>query len=197
MNSEIDYENYNVEELEDVLKHIDKDAYPERTQKVQEALHKRLAIMPDPNKKLPINPKLIGVKGVVYSPNQAALGAFVGGPFASLYFLKTNFEVLGSEKSKKNTIALGCIIIFFMLLILPFLPDNFPNTVIPVLTVSITKILVDKLQFTKEDIEISEGLKYQSNWGVFFTSIICLVLLLITAFVFILVIEMLGVLVTA
>ena len=88
-------------------------------------------------------------------------------------------------------------IIFSMLLILPFLPDNFPNMVIPLLTVTITRVLVEKLQFTKKDIEISEGLKYQSNWGILWTSIICFVLFLIAAFVFILIIEILGVSVTA
>lgn len=197
MNSEPDYENYNLEELEDVLEHIDREAYPERTKKVQEERNKRLAKKSESNTKLSINPKLIGVTGVVYSPTQAALGAFLGGPFASLYFLKTNFEVLKSEKSKKNTIALGSIIIFSLLLILPFLPDNFPNIVIPLLTVTITKALVEKFQFTKEDIEISEGLKYQSNWGILWTSIICLVLLLIAVTVFILIIEIIGVSVTA
>ncbi|PKH56259.1 hypothetical protein CXF83_05275 [Shewanella sp. Choline-02u-19] len=197
MNSEPDYENSNLEELEDVLEHIDREAYPERTKKVQEERNKRLAKKSESNTKLSINPKLIGVTGVVYSPTQAALGAFLGGPFASLYFLKTNFEVLKSEKSKKNTIALGSIIIFSLLLILPFLPDNFPNIVIPLLTVTITKALVEKFQFTKEDIEISEGLKYQSNWGILWTSIICLVLLLIAVTVFILIIEIIGVSVTA
>jgi hypothetical protein len=191
------YESYNLEELEDVLEHIDKEVYPERTKKIQEELNKRISIKSDSNTSLSINPKLIGVTGVVYSPTQAALGSFLGGPFASLYFLKTNFDVLGSEKSKKNTIALGSIIIFSILLILPFLPDNFPNMVIPLLTVAITRVLVEKLQFTKEDIEISEGLKYQSNWGILWTSIICFVLFLIAAFVFILIIEILGVSVTA
>ncbi|WP_076414438.1 hypothetical protein [Shewanella sp. UCD-KL12] len=197
MSSEPDYENYNLEELEDVLEHIDREAYPERTKKIQEELNKRLTKKSDSNTKLSINPKLIGVTGVVYSPTQAALGSFLGGPFASLYFLKTNFEVLKSEKSKKNTIALGSIIIFCLLLILPFLPDNFPNMIIPILTVTITKALVEKFQFTKEDIEISEGLKYQSNWGILWTSIICLVLLLIAVTVFILIIEGLGFSVTA
>jgi len=197
VSSEADYENYNLEELEDVLENIDREAYPERTIKVQEERNKRLAEKSDSNTKLSINPKLIGVTGVVYSPTQAALGSFLGGPFASLYFLKTNFEVLRSEKSKKNTIALGSIIIFTLLLVLPFLPDNFPNIVIPLLTVTITKALVEKFQFTKEDIDISEGLKYQSNWGVVWTSIICLVLLLIAVTVFILIIEGLGILVPA
>ncbi|MEZ9369478.1 hypothetical protein AB4140_11720 [Shewanella sp. 10N.286.51.B2] len=197
MISEPEYENYNLEELEDVLENIDREAYPERTKKIQEERNKRLAQKSDFNTKLSINPKLIGVTGVVYSPTQAALGSLLGGPFASLYFLKTNFEVLKSEKSKKNTIALGSIIIFSLLLILPFLPDNFPNTVIPILTVTITKALVEKLQFTKEDIEISEGLKYQSNWGVLWTSIIGLVWLLIAVTLFILIFEGLGVSVTA
>ena len=197
MSSEPDYENYNLEELEDILENIDREAYPERTKKVQEERNKKLAEKPDSNPKQSINPKLIGVTGVVYSPTQAALGSFIGGPFASLYFLKTNFEVLRNEKSKKNTIALGSIFIFSLLLILPFLPDNFPNMVIPLLIVTITKALVEKFQFTKEDIEISEGLKYQSNWGILWTSIICLVLLLIAVTVFILIIEGLGFSVTA
>ena len=73
------------------------------------------------------------------------------------------------------------------------MPDNFPNMVIPLLTVIITRVLVEKLQFTKEDIELSEGLKYQSNWGILWTSIVCFALFLIAAFVFILILEILGV----
>jgi hypothetical protein len=196
MEFDSNYENYSLEELEDVLEHIDKEAYPERTKKAQAERNKRLAIRTDSNTKS-INQKLNGVTGVVYSPNQAALGTFLGGPFASLYFLKTNFEVLGSENSKKNTIALGGIIIFSMLLIFPFLPDNFPNMVIPLLTLIITRVLVEKLQFTKEDIELSEGLKYQSNWKVLGTSIVCFALFLIAAFVFFLIIGIIGVSVAA
>lgn len=197
MNSEPDYGNYNLDELEDVLKNIDRKAYPERTKNVQEELNIRLAGKSGSNTTLSINSKLIAATGVVYSPTQAALGSLLGGPFASLYFLKTNFEVLKNENRKKNTIVLGSIIIFSLLLISPFLPDDFPNTVIPLLTVAITRALVEKFQFTKEDIEISEGLKYHSNWGVLWKSIICLVLFLIAITLFILIIESLGISVAA
>ena len=44
-----------------------------------------------------------------------------------------------------------------------------------------------------EDIELSEGLKCQSNWGIIWTSIVCFALFLIAAFVFILILEILGV----
>jgi hypothetical protein len=69
--------------------------------------------------------------------------------------------------------------------------------VIPLLTLIITRVLVEKLQFTKEDIELSEGLKYQSNWKVLGTSIVCFALFLIAAFVFFLIIGIIGVSVAA
>ena len=101
MNSEPDYGNYNLDELEDVLKNIDRKAYPERTKNVQEERNIRLAGKSGSNTTLSINSKLIAATGVVYSPTQAALGSLLGGPFASLYFLKTNFEVLKNENRKK------------------------------------------------------------------------------------------------
>jgi hypothetical protein len=135
MEFDSNYENYSLEELEDVLEPIDKEAYPERTKKAQAERNKRLAIRTDSNTKS-INQKLNGVTGVVYSPNQAALGTFLGGPFASLYFLKTNFEVLGSENSKKKYYSIRRYYYFFYVINFPFFARQFSKYGNPIINLN-------------------------------------------------------------
>ena len=56
----------------------------------------------------------------VYSPIQAALGAFLGGPIASAYFIKQNFSVLEDDESIKKTNLYGALVVAMLLAILPF-----------------------------------------------------------------------------
>ncbi len=107
----------------------------------------------------------------VYSPVQAALGAFLGGPVASVFFLLKNFDVTNNQEAIKKTKVIGAIIIVLFLLILPFLPENFPNLLLPILTVVGTRIFIEKYQFKKQDIVENEQLEFQSNWSVLFVGL--------------------------
>ena len=129
----------------------------------------------------------------VYSPTQAALGAFLGGPKASVFFIKQNFSVLKDGESIKKTNLFGSLAIAFVLAILPFLPENFTNMVIPIITIVSTRLLIEKFQFKKEDISNSEDLYFQSNWRVFFVGLISLIIFMIIAVSLILTLDALGI----
>ncbi|MGO4894753.1 hypothetical protein [Flavobacterium sp. W21_SRS_FM6] len=129
----------------------------------------------------------------VYSPTQAALGALLGGPIASAYFIKQNFFALKDDESIKKTNLFGSLAIAFVLAILPFLPENFPNMVIPIITIVSTRLLIETFQFKKEDISNSEDLDFQSNWKVFFVGLISLIIFMVIAVSLILTLDALGI----
>lgn len=129
----------------------------------------------------------------VYSPTQAALGSFLGGPLASVVFLRWNFQALGNKDAENKTIIFGSIFILALIGILPFLPDKFPNMVIPLATVLGTRMIVEKNQFTKQTISESDSLEFTSNWRVLWVSLLCLFSFFVVAMAVILGLSYLGI----
>lgn len=117
----------------------------------------------------------------VYSPAQAALGAFLGGPLASFYFIQHNFSILRDEESARKTILYGTLTVSVLLAALPFLPDKFPNFLIPCITIFATRYFIEKFQFSKEDITTNDAIGFQSNWRVFFIGLFSLAIFTIIA----------------
>lgn len=115
----------------------------------------------------------------VYSPRQAAVGAFIGGPLASVLFIKRNFIALGNPTGERKTLLYGITIMLVLLVILPFLPRSFPRMLIPFLTIFATWTVIEKYQFKKQDIANSGALAFQSNWRVLWVSLACMVLSLL------------------
>ena len=118
-------------------------------------------------------------KQSVYSPTQAALGSFFGGPLASVIFIKSNYRVLGNSGAEKKTLIYGAILLLALIGLLPFLPDKFPDMAIPIATIFATRAIIEKYQFTKQAIVESSSLTFQSNWRVFWVSLLCLVVFLV------------------
>ncbi len=134
---------------------------------------------------------MLGTK--VYSPTQASLGAFLGGPIGAAYFIRQNFSALNDEEAVKNTNKYGSFIIAFLFVILAFLPENLPNMVIPIMTIVSTRILVEKYQFKKEDILKSTELDFHSNWRVFFVSLISLIVFIVIGVTLLVVFDLVGI----
>ena len=111
----------------------------------------------------------------VYSPNQAASGAFLGGPIAAVLFLKQNFRALGNPNGESKVRIYGAAFVLLVFGIAPFLPEEFPNMAIPLATVITTRLVVEKYQVSKQAIVESELLAFQSNWRVLGVSLACLV----------------------
>ena len=68
----------------------------------------------------------------LYSPGQAGVAALLGSPIAACWFLARNYRQLGHPGSATQCLiwgALGTLAVFIAAF---FLPDNFPNTAIPI-----------------------------------------------------------------
>ena len=175
------YENYTVEELNEALSQLDREAFPDREQKILDELEKRQSANAHSSVEQPEESRLQGIEGQMFSPTQAAVGAFLGGPFASIYFLRKNFETVNDDDGANNATVIGGVIAFVLIIILGFLPENFPNMAIPILTVVITRMLVEKYQCTKQEITSVDSVSFQSNWHVFIAGVISFVAFMVVA----------------
>lgn len=125
----------------------------------------------------------------VFSPVQAAVGAFLGGPLASTIFISQNFSALNEPEKKSTTLIAGAIIIIALIAVSLNLPENFPGLIFTIATIVATRLIVEKKQFTKEKIDESEQLTFHSNWLVFGIGMLSLLLTFAVAFVLIMAIE--------
>jgi hypothetical protein len=107
----------------------------------------------------------------VYSPTQVALSTFLGGPIAMVYVLKKNFEVLENKRAAQTTVIWGSLLVALVVLILPFLPEQFPNLALPLAYGYAARMVAEKYQLSKGAIVASDRFEFQSNWKVFGVSI--------------------------
>lgn len=129
----------------------------------------------------------------MYSPNQISLGTYLGGPFAAIYFLKRNFDALNKEDLSKKTMQIGILFSIIILATMPFIPENTPNLLIPMLYLIPVIIVVGKHQMKKEEIIESSEHDFQSNWKVFGMSIVWLLAFLVVGVILLMVLESAGV----
>ncbi len=113
-------------------------------------------------------------KRSLYSPTQVAVGSFVGGPMAAVYFLWENYVALENRSGARATLIWGTVFVVALLAILPFLPDKFPNLVIPIVYMVIARQIAEKGQMSKQQIQASENYTFQSGWRVFGLSVLLL-----------------------
>ncbi len=128
----------------------------------------------------------------VYSPTQAAMGAFLGGPLASIICLRHNYKVLGNSAGENSVIRYGVVSLIVLLFALPFLPEKFPNMLIPLATIIATRSIVEKHQFTKQAIQASDAFSFQSNWRVFWIGIASLVIFCVIGIAWMIVLDLTG-----
>ena len=128
----------------------------------------------------------------VYSPTQAALGSFIGGPIASVYFVFQNYHAINKAELASKALTFGGAIVVFLVALLPFLPDDFPNMVIPLVTVVLTRVMVEKYQFDRKTIVEDENLNFHSGWRVFIIGVISFCLFIVSAMSFLILMDLLG-----
>jgi len=128
----------------------------------------------------------------LYSPRQAMMASFFGGPFAAVYVVRSNYRELKNATSFRAALRWGALLIVALLLILPFLPEKFPNTAIPLGYSLAVGQLVEKNQMTKEAISKSETYMFQSNWRVAGVAALSLLLFLAVSLVWMLALEQFG-----
>lgn len=111
----------------------------------------------------------------IYSPNQVMAGAFIGGPVGLIWFLHANFLTLGNDEMAKKTLACGVALVVALLVILPWLPENFPSIAISVTYMAVGQQIAIRHQMTREAITASALYRRHSNWRVFGVGLLCLV----------------------
>jgi hypothetical protein len=112
----------------------------------------------------------------IFTPLQIRLGAFVGGPFAAVYFLYKNFIELENIDYSKKTIFLGLGFSFMILLLSPFLSERFPRYILPISYSFLAGYFAQTFQMSKQSISTSTKFDFQSNWKVAGISIVSCVI---------------------
>ncbi len=130
----------------------------------------------------------------IYSPNQVALGTFLGGPLAAIFFLKHNFDTLGKEELAKQTLQIGIMASLVIIAVLPYLPEATPSMLIPMLYLFPTIMVVKTFQITKDEIMSAEEYSFQSSWKVFGLSLAWMLAFLVAAVLFMFLLESVGML---
>ena len=100
----------------------------------------------------------------LYTPMQVKVGSFVFGPFAALWFLRSNFIALGMSEEARKTTQAGILICGALLAFLPFLPERFPKMVVPIAYTVLAGQIAEKHQLSKPAILESDRYSIQSNW---------------------------------
>lgn len=118
----------------------------------------------------------------VFSPTQAALGTFLGGPLAGLYYIKHNFRVLKRSEQEQQTVRYGGMFMVALLAVLPFIPEEVPGLPFAIAFVVVARMLVEKYQFSKQQIIDAPELHFQSNWLVLGVSIVSILTFLALSF---------------
>ncbi|MFK2892874.1 hypothetical protein [Dyella flagellata] len=110
----------------------------------------------------------------LYSPMQAAMGAFLGGPVGLIYFLRHNFTALGNKFAARMCLIAGALLIVALVIVLPLLPGKFPSTPLTVAYVVIARYIATNYQASKQTIAESTRYIFKSNWNVLGAGLLCL-----------------------
>jgi len=102
----------------------------------------------------------------LYSPQQAAGGAFLGGPVGVIYFIWANFRALGNEAAARSTLGYGLLGLVVVLILVVILPEGIPNVPFTIAYVVIAQQVVTKLQVSKQQIIDTPEYDFHSNWRV-------------------------------
>jgi hypothetical protein len=176
--SEPNYESCSSDELQNILSHIDHDAWPDRVLKIKALLADR--IQDEESKIVEVVDKTNAVD--VFSPRQIFLGSYLGGPVAALYYLKSNYRVLNNTVAEKSVLFAGGIFIALLTVSLLNIPDNFPRLAIPLFYSGIALLISENLQINKKTEATSKKYRFCSSWRVTKIAIVSLVGYLIVAF---------------
>ena len=117
-----------------------------------------------------------------YSPMQIQVATFLCGPIVAAYLLKKSFESINQIKMAKIAFITSLIVATVILIALPFIPENIPNKVIPMLFTIPVIISLKKYYLTKDEIVNSEQYQIESIWKVIAISISGLIVTAILAY---------------
>jgi len=189
---EPNYEKYTVDQLNDVMRVIDREQYPDRYQKIVDLLSNHSEY----NASSKSSENIIAIKNPdakrMYSPLQVYIGSFLGGPIFTVFSLRKNFLAMTDHERALKTLVLGAFLCFVFLVLIPFIPESFPNLILPILYSLLGKFLVERFQLNKAEINASSEYRFESNWKVFALGILLLLVFLAITFTFLIALDYSG-----
>lgn len=117
----------------------------------------------------------------IYSPLQITLGAMWGGPLAATCFLAQNFQGLKQPLAARKTLLYGLLASVAVLLILPYLPEDFPSVILPLLYSLASLRIALNHHPSKAAIAASSQYEFQSSWRVLLLGLLLLILFVLLA----------------
>jgi hypothetical protein len=129
----------------------------------------------------------------LYTPLQVRLASFIGGPFAAIYTLHSNFKRIGLAREGRLTLYWGGAFVLVLLAALPFLPDKFPNLVIPLAYSFAAGGIAASRQPSKETILASPEYVRCSGWNVTLVCVVSLIAFCAIMFPLLFALDYLGV----
>src|SRR5688572_20884645 len=128
----------------------------------------------------------------LYSPKQIAVATFLGSPLAGGWFMATNYRELGQEALATQAVWWGIAGAIVLMVIAFLLPDNFPNSVLPVAcAVGMHSLVESRLGGAIKEHQAAGGPLF-SWWRVVGISLLCAAILLAFVFGVFFVLAMLG-----
>lgn len=99
----------------------------------------------------------------LYSTTQVGVGTFLFGPLAAMFYLKHNFNALERRNMAQKVVAGSLIYTFVLSVIIYFLPEDAPNSIIPAVNLAVVLSIMQSNGMKKEDL-LAAGHGLQ-NWG--------------------------------
>lgn len=118
----------------------------------------------------------------VYSVAQIGWSSFFFGPLAGVWFMSRNFAVFGEEGVAFRAVLTGIVGTLFVFIGASFLPESFPNSVVPAVYVGLITALATSLQKQRVEELQAQGFRKATNWRVIGSGLVCLLVTLALVF---------------
>jgi hypothetical protein len=110
----------------------------------------------------------------LYSPTLITVATLLGAPVAGCILLAHNFRVLGRHSAARQWLVGGSVGTAVLLVVGYFLPDNFPNMVLPISYTMGMHQAVKQLQGAEYASHLARGGAKGSAWMAVGTGLACL-----------------------
>jgi putative Ca2+/H+ antiporter (TMEM165/GDT1 family) len=118
----------------------------------------------------------------LYSPGHVAWATFLGSPIAGCVLLAMNYRRLGDMTAAITALVSGFIVTSLTLVIAFFLPDNFPSSILSMVSTATMYQVAKSLQNNAYERHLAKGGSKASTWGATGVGVLCMVCILVVIF---------------
>jgi hypothetical protein len=114
----------------------------------------------------------------LFSVMQVSVATFLGAPLAGAFLISQNHKALGQGKAARQSLVTGVIGTVILMGIAFFLPDNFPNLVLPIVSIVVLQQWYQKVMGETFNKHVADGGKKGSWVTTVGVGLLCLVLII-------------------